>query len=87
MLDTRSAIKLGDATDPVSIEVLSDSTLLVLDRGGATEKLSRLLLYRDGKRIKPNTPGEGEALNLCVAAAGNANDQSESMRLLAYDFA
>jgi phage tail-like protein len=88
ILDTDSAIELGDETNPISIEVLSDGTLLVLDRGGVTEKLSRLLLYRDGKRIKPNTPaGKVEALNLRVAVAGDANDQSESMPLRAYDFA
>ena len=82
MLDANSAIDLGLAADPIardpiSIEVLSDGTLLVLDRGAA--KLSRLLLYRDGTQI--------DAFNLRVSVDTNKNQQGEYLDLFAYDFA
>lgn len=87
MLDAKSAIDLAAATDPVAIEVLSDGTLLVLDRGPAGAA-SCIRPYREGKPFPLLTsPDNSNALTLSVPVAGGTTDQAESMPLLAYDFA
>ena len=87
-LDANSAIQLSVAADPVSIEVLSDRTLLVLDRGTASGKSSSILVYRDGQLLKLNTPaGEISELLLRIPVPGESSDQAESAPMQAYDFA
>lgn len=85
MLDASSAIDLSAAADPIAIEVLSDNTLLVLDRDAAS---SCIRPYRDGKPYPLLTsPDNSNALTLSVPVAGGTTDQAESKPLLAYDFA
>ncbi len=87
MIDADSAIKLSDAADPVSIEVLRDGTLLVLDRRASGEP-SQILAYREGNQLKLNTAaGTVDALILNVAISGAVGDKAESLSLSAYDFA
>lgn len=87
VLDDHSAIDLSDALDPISIEVLRDGTLLVLDRCTSPEA-SRILIYREGEPLKLHTSeGELEALILRVSVSGSAGEKADDLSLSAYDFA
>jgi len=86
MHDAGSAINLNDAADPIAIEVLSDNTLLVLDRGAAGAG-SCIRPYRDGKPYPLHTPVDSSnALPLNVPVTGNTEDQAHAQALLANDF-
>ena len=86
ILEANNAIDLGAAADPISIEVLADNTLLVLDRG--TGAGSNIRPYREGKPYPLHIPTDSSnTLALKVPVAGSADDQAHGQPLLAYDFA
>ena len=87
VLDANSAIDLSAAFEPISVEVLRDGTLLVLDRCEAPAA-SRILLYRDGKHIKPKTShGEMDGFTLSISVSADGDGQARELLLSAYDLA